>query len=780
MKKYLLTTVFLSMSLSILSQGLWPSDHLKKVKSQLHRPFYARCLEQLNRQADRLLTLSALSVTQKEVVPASGDKHDYMSLSRYYWPDPSKPDGLPYINHDGQSNPELKKYDRGRLGETTSRIQTLALAWYLNGDEKYARKATELIRTWFFDKRTYMRPNLDHAQFIPGINGNRGRKSGVLDGYSFVEMLDAVRLLEQSKSFSTNDAKQLRRWFTRFLQWMLTNPLAIDESKGDNNHAVAYDAQVLAYALFTDNQAVARRVIEEFPTRRVFTQIQPDGRQPRELARTLAFGYSTYNLTHCIDIYLLTQALCLRIDQASSADGRSFYKAVDFLLPYVGKDVSCWPYKQISQWESKQQEFCKDLYKIATYIDNSRQTYRLCFDAHRQIDYGDHFYLLYYQPTASDDAMASAASQLSYAITYATAAQQQEQNAARHLVTPRTIGNDGQLVMVRPRDWCSGFFAGSLWQMYRYTHDPYWRQQAISFTWPIESAKNYKGTHDLGFIINCSFGQAFDLTGERSYRDVLITASNSLATRFRPAVGCIRSWDHNRDKWQYPVIIDNMMNLEMLFKATQLTGDSTYHHIAVSHANTTMKHHFRDDYSSFHVVDYDSITGNVRTRCTHQGWADDSYWSRGQGWGLYGYTLCYRYTRQETYLNQARHIADFIMTLPMPADSIFYWDMKCPEIPNTQRDASAAAIVASALYELSRYVPRAQAMRYEQYADHIMNSLTRYYRAATGTHYGFLLLHSVGSRPSNSEVDKPLNYADYYYLEALNRKIANSSISTGF
>ena len=770
MKKYLFTAILLTLSVAGTAQTIWPKDHLQKVKTQLDRPFYARCYKALLHKADKLMDETPLAVTQKERMPGSGDKHDYMSLSRYYWPDPTKPNGLPYINRDGQSNPELNKLDRGRLGKTSSRIQTLALAWYLSGQEKYARKATELIRTWFFNKDTYMKPNLDYAQFIPGINNDKGRKSGVLDGYSFIEMLDGVSLLETSKSFTQKDSKQLKNWVAQFLQWMLTSPQGIDEGNSTNNHAVAYDAQILAYAIYTNNQVVAQRVIKEFPKKRVFVQIQSDGRQPRELTRTLAFGYSVYNLTHFIDIYLMAMSQDIKIDNKTSADGRSFYKAVDFLTPFVGKEVSSWPYKQISQWESRQQEFCKDLYKVATYIDTNRTTYLQLFNNYRTLNYDDPFYLLFYQPTDTDDAMTTAMDQLNYAIKCASKAQQEEQNAAKHLVTPRTISKDGKLVMVRPRDWCSGFFAGEIWQMYRYTRDPYWRQQAISFTWPIESAKNYKDTHDLGFIVNCSFGQAYDLTGERSYKDVLLTASNSLITRFRPTVGCIRSWDHNRDKWQYPVIIDNMMNLEMLFKATQLTGDSTYWKIAVRHADTTMKNHFRDNFSSFHVVDYDSIAGSVRTRCTHQGYSDGSYWSRGQGWGLYGYTLCHRYTRDPRYLQQAENIARFIMALPLPDDKIFYWDMKCPEIPNTERDASAAAIIASALYELSSYTPADQASRYTKYADDMMQSLTKNYRSKLHENYGFLLLHSVGSRPGNSEVDKPLNYADYYYLEALNRK----------
>ena len=217
--------------------------------------------------------------------------------------------------------------------------------------------------------------------------------------------------------------------------------------------------------------------------------------------------------------------------------------------------------------------------------------------------YKDRFNLLYVQPTLTDNAYAFAAEQLQFAIKCATEAKKDANNAAKRKVEPRTINKDGSLSMVHPHDWCSGFFPGSLWQVYDYTNNDTWREEAISWTWPIEEAKWHKGTHDLGFMIYNSFGKAYELTNERSYKDVVIQGSRTLITRYNPKVKCIRSWDHNRHKWEYPVIIDNMMNLEMLFRATQLTGDSIFWRIAVNHANTTMKNHFREDYSSYHVID---------------------------------------------------------------------------------------------------------------------------------------------------------------------------------
>ena len=778
----LIITCLMLAASSIQAQSIWDKTHLENVKQSLQKPFYATAYQELKLEADKLLDVQPMSVTMKEKAPASGNKHDYMSLARYFWPDPTKPDGLPYISRDGKSNPELEKYDRNRLGETAGRVSTLALAWYFSGDERYAQKATELLRVWFFHKDTRMNPNLEYAQVAMGHNNDKGRCYGVIDTYSFVEMLDAVQLLESSKSFTPKDSKQLKAWFGKLLDWLLNSPQGKEEAAGTNNHSVAYDAQIISFALYTGNRKLAQEVIEAFPGKRIFTQIEPDGSQPRELRRTLAFHYSRYNLTHFIDILLMAKKLGIHLDNATSADGRNFYKAMDFLTPYLGKSLSEWPYQQISGWESAQQDFCKDLYRTAAYLAPARKDYLRLYYAHRVLQPQDRFNLLYVQATETDHAYAFATVQMKFAMTCADKAKKEEKNAARRRVIPRSIAKDGSLAMVHPHDWCSGFFAGSLWQVYAYTHNDYWRQSAISWTWPIEESKWNRGTHDLGFMMYDSFGKAYELTGERSYKDVVVQSAKSLITRYSPKVKCIRSWDHNRDKWKYPVIIDNMMNLEMLFRATQLTGDSAFWKVAVSHANTTLKNHFRPDYSSYHVVDYDPETGDVRTKCTHQGNSDDSFWSRGQGWGLYGFAMCYRFTHDPAYLKQSEGIADFFLSLPnLPADGVPYWDMKMDVIkdctpdnvnPNVPRDASAAALIASGLYELSTYVSPEKGKQYRAFADKVVSSLHQYYQAEPGTHYGFLLLHSTGHHPGGSEIDVPLNYADYYYLEALSRKAA--------
>jgi alpha-L-fucosidase len=339
--------------------------------------------------------------------------------------------------------------------------------------------------------------------------------------------------------------------------------------------------------------------------------------------------------------------------------------------------------------------------------------------------------------------------------------------ASGELVSPRTL-DSMQLKLVPSRDWTSGFFPGELWFLYEYTGNNEWKNQAQKFTTNIEREKTNGGTHDMGFKIYCSFGQGYRLTKDAHYKDVIIQSAKTLSTRFNPKVGVIRSWDHHKEQWDYPVIIDNMMNLELLFEATKLSGDSSFYKIAVSHAKTTMKNHFRADYSSYHVVDYDTATGGVRKKQTAQGYADESAWARGQAWGLYGFTMCYRETKNEKYLEHAEHIASFILHHPnLPKDMVPYWDFDAPNIPNEPRDASAASVMASALYELSTYSKNKN--EYRKAADKIIESLTKSYRSPIGENKGFILLHSTGSRPANSEVDVPLIYADYYYLEALLR-----------
>ncbi|WP_312399590.1 MULTISPECIES: glycoside hydrolase family 88 protein [unclassified Sphingobacterium] len=337
------------------------------------------------------------------------------------------------------------------------------------------------------------------------------------------------------------------------------------------------------------------------------------------------------------------------------------------------------------------------------------------------------------------------------------------------LASPRTLSENNELVAVKRGDWTSGFYPGVLWYLYEKSGKQKWKELAGKLTATIEDEQYNGKTHDMGFKIFCSVGNGYRLTANPHYRDVIIQSAKTLATRFNPKVGCIRSWDHNSHRWDFPVIIDNMLNLELLFEATKLTGDSSYYQIAVSHANTTMKNHFRSDYSTYHVVDYNLKTGAVQHKNTHQGFSDESTWARGEAWALYGYTMCYRETGNPKYLEQAEQVAHWLFAHPrMPKDLIPYWDFDAPHIPNEPRDVSAASVIASGLLELSTFSD--QGKDYLTKAQTIMSNLIDHYMSPPNKNKGFILLHSTGSKPSNSEVDKPLSYADYYFLEALLRE----------
>lgn len=317
--------------------------------------------------------------------------------------------------------------------------------------------------------------------------------------------------------------------------------------------------------------------------------------------------------------------------------------------------------------------------------------------------------------------------------------------------------------------WCSGFYPGTLINLSEETGDQSLADAALEKMKVLAKEQYNKGTHDLGFMMYCSFGTAIKQKPDSAYRDILINSARSLSTRFNPKVGCIKSWDRGPN--DFTVIIDNMMNLELLFYATRVTGDSSFYKIAVTHANTTMKNHYRPDHSSYHVLNYDPETGAVKEKKTVQGYANESAWARGQVWGLYGFTVMYRETKDKKYLDQANAIANFVLTNPnLPADKIPYWDFNAPNIPDALRDASAGAIMASALLELCRYADKADAKKYFATAEIILRNLSNdHYKAKFGTNGGFILQHSVGHLPAKSEIDVPLTYADYYFVEAMKR-----------
>jgi len=343
-------------------------------------------------------------------------------------------------------------------------------------------------------------------------------------------------------------------------------------------------------------------------------------------------------------------------------------------------------------------------------------------------------------------------------------------------LNPVTLRKDGSVFYCNYADWRSGFFPGTIWYLYELTKDTSYLSLAKKYTLCIENAKDLTWHHDVGFMVGCSFGNGYRLTKDEHYKDVIVEAARSLSTRFRQPTGIIQSWDvvrgwQSERGWECPVIIDNMMNLELLFEATRFSGDSSFYEIAISHADRSLAEFFRSDGSCYHVVDFCLTDGSVRARHTAQGYAHESAWSRGQAWAIYGFVICYRETGEQKYLDQALKTFSFMRNHKnMPEDLIPYWDMDAPGIPDEFRDASSAACIASALYEISTFsIPDADS--YKVYADRIISSLSSTaYRAELGTNGNFLLKHSVGSIPHNSEIDVPLNYADYYFVEALKRK----------
>ena len=318
--------------------------------------------------------------------------------------------------------------------------------------------------------------------------------------------------------------------------------------------------------------------------------------------------------------------------------------------------------------------------------------------------------------------------------------------------------------------WCSGFYPGSLWLIYEQTNDEVIKQEAERVLKLIEPNQTYTRHHDLGFMMYCSFGNAYRLTKNENDKKIIFHSAESLSTRYRPSIKAIQSWDGN-ENFKCPVIIDNMMNLEMLNWVSDHGGDVKYKEIAITHSNTSLKNHFGPNHSSYHVIDYNLETGGIIRKATHQGAANCSAWARGQAWGFYGYSMMYRFTKNKKYLNQARNIAKFILNNPnLPADKVPYCDFDAPQIPNAQRDASAAAIIASALLELAQYIVGKEKQVYITAAETMLQSLSGDgYRAKAGENGGFLLKHSTGAFPLNSEVDVPLIYADCYFLEALKR-----------
>lgn len=342
-----------------------------------------------------------------------------------------------------------------------------------------------------------------------------------------------------------------------------------------------------------------------------------------------------------------------------------------------------------------------------------------------------------------------------------------------YTMMPRNIMADEQHWNCRKatkEEWCAGFWPGVLWYDYEYTKDKQVLEEAENFTHSLKFLSHIPAyDHDLGFLVFCSYGNGYRLTKNPAYKQVILDTADTLATLFNPIVGTILSWPREVEprNWPHNTIMDNMINLEMLFWAAKNSGNPYLYDIAVSHADKTMKSQFRPDYTSYHVAVYDTITGNLIKGVTHQGYADSTMWARGQAWAIYGYTVVYRETKDPKYLDFAQKVTDVYLDR-LPEDKVPYWDFDDPSIPNAPRDASAGAVVASALLELSTYLPNGTGKRYKDAAIEMLTSLSSD-SYQSGESKPSFLLHSVGHWPNHSEIDASIIYADYYYIEALLR-----------
>lgn len=336
---------------------------------------------------------------------------------------------------------------------------------------------------------------------------------------------------------------------------------------------------------------------------------------------------------------------------------------------------------------------------------------------------------------------------------------------------PRSLKADGSPTTVDAEDWTSGFFPGTLWLLYEFTGTDAWKKHALDTTRRLEAIRHFKGHHDVGFMLGCSYGNAWrlDPSDVLTAPAVLRDGAAALGTRFRPEAGLIRSWDFGH--YKYPVIIDNMMNLELLLWAADHDGDPKLRDIALSHADLTLANHFRPDGSAYHVLDYDPENRHILSIHSRQGMDVRTAWARGQAWAIYGFSMMHRETGKPEYLDKAVRVADFVMNHPnLPEDKVPYWDFGAKPGDGTPRDASAAAVMCSAIVELSQALGPEKGGKYLAFAGAQMLSLgSPDYLAAEGENGGFVLMHSTGSFPENSEVDVPLSYADYYFLEALLR-----------
>ncbi|HYD53850.1 MAG TPA: alginate lyase family protein, partial [Gemmatimonadaceae bacterium] len=624
------------------------------------RPAY----EALLRDADSALGMAPVSVTQKQLVPASGDKHDFMSLGPYWWPDTTKPGGLPWVRRDGIMNPQTRvDHDGLRFGRLTDAVEAMALAYHFTGDRRYPARAAVLLRTWFLAPATRMNPNLNFAQGIPGVSPGRG--IGILDFRHATRLLDAVRLFDGAL-WSETDARAFDAWWRAYRDWLRDSENGKDERDEPNNHGTWYAAQAAGIALYLGDSTFARALLDGEARARIDAQLAADGSQPLELDRTRPLNYHLFNLEAHSVVAELARHVGIDLWRHRSPKGASLREALRFVAPYSDTTV----------------RFPKpDAMGIPTdtWLAALARGRRALGDpvlvrayARRPNHERSRYSLLY--PTPTRDRLA-ADSAIDAAMTHAATVMRR---AATELDPergfPRITDSTGAWTQRSVAEWTAGFFPGTLWYQYQLTGDSTWKPLAEKWTWGGRLAGNARrtNTHDIGFLIHDSFGNGFLLTGEPRYRDVVLEGSRALVTRFNPTVGAIKSWDTERANdrrrtWKYPVIVDNLMNLEMLLWAARNGGDTTWARIAERHALTSARAHVRADGSTAHAALFDPATGRLEQRVTWQGYADTSAWARGQAWAVHGFATVARLTGNAELLRTARRTADWLVA-HLPAD----------------------------------------------------------------------------------------------------------------
>jgi hypothetical protein len=710
------------------------------------------------------LAATPLSVMQKKNTPSSGDKHDYVSMAPYWWPDTTKPDGLPFIRRDGEIYPESRlDHDGLRLQRTIARVQTLALAWYFTGEARYAQGAARHVRTFFLDTATRMNPNLRFAQAVLGRTDGRG--IGIIDTRTLPDLVDALRILDAAPGWSAKDRDGMVTWCRAYLAWLIDSKNGTEERAAENNHGTFYDEQVAALALFVGDSVVARRTLDASAKARIASQIDSLGKQKLELERTRPLHYSVFNLDAFTMLAEMGRHVGVDLWHYTAPNGGSILRALTYVAPYADPAVR-FPLPEIA--EDGPPVFPAPMRRAMLQSVDPRFAAAVGFVPER-LRVADAAQFAFPAARTPDlDALAT------FALDRAAAQVLRSATALDPSVGyPRATDSTGAWTQGPATWWTSGFFSGTLWYLYQREPTPAVRALAERWMAGLEPNKTRTTTHDLGFMVFNPFGHAFMLTGDAHDKDVVLEASRTLVRRFDPKVGAIKSWDTQggadaRRDWAYPVIIDNLMNLEMLFWASAHGGDPAWAKLAEQHALTSAKAHVRADGSTAHVALFDPATGRLEKTVTWQGYADSSTWSRGQAWAVYGFTAAYQRTQRPELLRAARATADWFIA-HLPADGVPYWDFRHPGIPNTERDASAGAIAASGLYDLARLGDAATRSRYRAAADRLLRALIMQAMAPESPR-GAVLAHSTGGRPFGSEVDVGLAYADYYFVEALLRR----------